>query len=255
MRITEVISEAAPVAPVAPTTIEPATVPALTAQQKSSQQLSDIGSSIKNLPGSIKDWGTKAGQSVSDFASGVQATVTGKADPAAALRSPTAYGSFKKGIDNPLQTADDAVRAAANMATFGSGDKLAAHASTIKSAFDNPVKSADEYSKRYEQEKEKEYATSGAARARSPVASTVGDVGGTLVAPAFAGGAKLASAAARTALKTAPKAVASTGKVAAAVGGGIAADKQTVKALQKVDPNNPYLEETNRLIELVKYRK
>lgn len=242
MKITEVINEAV-AAPVAPAATDPATAPALTAQQKSSQQLSDIGSSIKNLPGSIKDWGTKAGQSVSDFASGVQATVTGKADAAAALRSPTAYGSFKKGIATPLQTADDAVRAAANTATFGYADKWAAAGEAARLNTDT------------EAEKVKQYQQSELARGRSPVASTVGDVAGALAGPTFAVGAKLAGTAAKTALKTAPKVVAGTGKFAAPVIGGVAADKQAIKALQKVDPENPYLEETNRLIELIKYRK
>lgn len=171
---------------------------------------------------------------------------------------------WEKTKKDPMRTAriagdivDTGVRSMANMATFGQADKLAAHASTIKSAFDKPIKSSDEYMKRYEQEKEKEYATSAAARDRNPEAAMAGDVAGVLINPAFGAGAKVATslatkaapnvvkkafapAAGQTTKNVAKKAVTIPANITTGLTGGIAATKAGEKAVGKIDPTDPY---------------
>lgn len=192
-----------------------------------------------------KNWASDAGQSISDFGSGVKATVTGKENPQAAQRSPTAYSSFRKGMENPLQTADDAVRSMANAATFGYADKLAALGKSTNQGTN------------YNTELGKEYNLSAQAKERSPIASTTGEIAGDIVNPAFGAGMKLGSKFAQSAFQGAKgvqKLATVPASVATSVTGGVQADKLARKGLQTLDPVNPYLEEMSRLKNLVSYR-
>lgn len=82
---------------------------------------------------------------------------------------PRTWGETLSGV---AQTADDAVRAAANAVTFGMADRFAGYMSGTGT--------------------DKQVQLSEAARERSPVASLAGDVGGAVALPGF-GGAGLAA--------------------------------------------------------------
>src|SRR5262245_60577946 len=86
----------------------------------------------------------------------------GASDEPAAAPPPKTWGDTAWGA---VQTADDAVRAAANALTFGMADRFAGYMGG--EGTDAEVKKSE------------------AARERSPVASVVGDVGGSLLIPGF----------------------------------------------------------------------
>jgi len=75
-----------------------------------------------------------------------------------------------------LQTVDDAVRAAANAVTIGNADRFAAYMNQKTGLTDAPD---------YSSAVDEEVAKSQQARERSPTASTVGDVGGSMLLPGF----------------------------------------------------------------------
>ena len=179
------------------------------------------------------------------------------------------------------QSTDDFIRQTANRASFGLADKLAAHGSTIASAFDKPIRSSDEYSKRYSQNKEKQYDRSAVAQDRSPNVTKAGDVVGTLLSPPFLAGAKVANViggkvipkvvqkafepvAGQTAKNIAKGTVAIPAKVATDFAGGIAAQKAAERGVKKVDPYDPYVSdpvfetdhrEISRIKNLVNYNR
>jgi hypothetical protein len=174
------------------------------------------------------------------------------------------------------QTADDAVRAAANMATFGYADKLAAKGNSL-------VKGTD-----YDAELTGQYQQDVDAAKRSPTATTVGNLAGAVLDPAFAAGAaathygvnalgrgiaKTATRAAPTVASTVSKAAKATstalptttgaaklaGKVYTDIKGGNAADEIAKAGIRQVDPDNIYAEPSthesiNRLQQLANYR-
>jgi hypothetical protein len=95
----------------------------------------------------------------------------------------------QKAIDQ-LKTADDFVRSLANAATFGLADKLAAAGSALTGKAD------------YNKEVQKQQELSKAAAARSPTATTAGEIAGTVGSLPFVGGAVLG---AKALGKAAPK--------------------------------------------------
>ena len=97
---------------------------------------------------------------------------------------PAGGGSWWDTAKNVGQTADDAVRAAANAVTFGMADRFAGYMNsggpqTMKGLItgDKPLT--------YDEAVNAEVAKSGAARERSPYASVVGDVAGAAAVPMF----------------------------------------------------------------------
>lgn len=160
----------------------------------------------------------------------VQPTIPSPAQPAA----PSAAGlpRGQKAAQDTLQTADDFVRSMANAATFGYADKLAAK---MSSAFGG--------GKDYDTELKKEYGKSAEAGGRSPIASTAGEIAGTVASPAFAGGAALGT---KALSKVAPN-VGKIGQFVAGTAGGIAADTAAEKAAKAVDPNNPWIDESDKM--------
>ena len=137
----------------------------------------------------------------------------------------------QQAAQSSMQTADDFVRSMANAATFGYADKLAAKMSSMFGG-DN-----------YDQSLKKEYSKSAEAGGRSPMASTAGEIAGTVASPAFAGGAALG---AKALTKVAPN-VGKLGQFAAGTTGGIAADAATEKVAKAVDPNNPWIDESDKM--------
>lgn len=175
------------------------------------------------------------------------------------------------------QGTNDAVRAAANAATFGGADYAAAAGNSMLNKSDFKTELGREFNK------------SADAMDRSPVATTVGQVAGSVASPVFAAGAIAAPKLAATAMG--PKAVQSLQKavapvpgqsvrntaknVAGAAGtmgtgivGGLGADAAAKGVAKQMDPDNPYLDsvvdtvsaikeedaDTVRLKELINYR-
>jgi len=157
---------------------------------------------------------------------------TPKADPAtpAQPEQPSKLPSAQQKAQSQLQTADDFVRAMANAATFGYADKAAAWLSSKTGGQD------------YETELKKEYGKSGAAGQRSPMASTAGEITGTVASPTFLGGAALGT---KALARVTPQA-GNLSKFVAGTAGGLAADTAAEKIAQKADPNNPWLKEGNK---------
>lgn len=147
--------------------------------------------------------------------------------PTAPAASPSGLPRGQQAAQGTLQTADDFVRSMANAATFGYADKLAAKMSSMFGG--------DEYN----QSLKKEYGKSAEAAGRSPIASTAGEIAGTVASPAFAGGAALG---AKALTKVAPN-VGKLGQFAAGTAGGIAADTAAEKVAKAVDPKNPWIDE------------
>jgi hypothetical protein len=213
---------------------------------------SEVGKEVAHAPKAMYDLGKKAATATGD--------IIDKRDQIAAQMG-RGWEAAKKDPSKALSTAGEIAQAGArgalNTATFGYGDKALAAVKTAGSAFDKPLSGSDDWTKRYEQEKERQYAKSAELRDKYPVASTVGDVGGLLVNPAFMGGAKLARyaagkampgvvqkafapAAGQTAKNIGKKAVALPAKVATDLTGGLAATKAVEKGVKKYDPTDPY---------------
>lgn len=175
---------------------------------------------------------SKIAQSVGQSSGQGAKRTTPKADPAAPVKpeQPSKLPSTQQKAAGQLQTADDFVRAMANAATFGYADKAAAWLSSKMGGKD------------YETELGKEYGKSAAAGQRSPIASTAGEITGTVASPAFAGGAALGT---KALARVAPQA-GTLSKFVAGTAGGLAADTAAEKLAQKADPNNPWLKEGNK---------
>ena len=125
-----------------------------------------VWQNTKDFVKSIPDRAASGAQTADDWARGTANYVTGgKADQATAAitsrlpsggsyeqelakekaksqeaekRSPNAYKAIKGTVEHPLQTADDAVRAAANELTFGMADQWAASAGANPNARRKP---------------------------------------------------------------------------------------------------------------------
>jgi hypothetical protein len=116
------------------------------------------------------------------------AAPVGQSDPYAALGLPAAVESpspdTRPWYARAGQTVDDAVRAAANTITFGGADRLAGY---MNSGGPQTLSGLITGQKplTYDQAVNAEVAKSDAARARSPYASTAGDVAGAVALPGF----------------------------------------------------------------------
>lgn len=233
---------------------------------------SEVGTELKNMPGAVYNLGKQAATATGNLASKAM-------DPKEVekFKSQMARG-WEATQKNPMATAkkgleilDTGVRSAANMMTFGQADKIAGAANAAVSG------GTQDFSKRYEKEKEKEYDVSAARREAYPTAAAVGDVAGLVTNPLFGAGAKaatslaskavpkvaqkaLAPVAGQTAKNIAKKTVTAPAAVTTGLAGGMTATKAGEKGVEKLDPTDPYYgsEEyrvfEERLKHLINYR-
>lgn len=161
------------------------------------------------------------------------------------------------------QGTQDAALAAANTATYGMADKAIARGKSIANKTD------------YDAELAAQLNRSADAQERSPMGTLAGQVLGTFANPAFGIGAKVAPKLASTAIgqkgmdtlqkvvspavgepvaNVAKKAAASGAKLGTQMAGGLGAEKIATGVARQIDPDNPYLPESERLKELINYR-
>lgn len=196
----------------------------------------DIVDFGKNVATNVGDLATRAGKAAINPETYKQAGRDIAAGAKFAVNNPgqAAYDTAK--------TVDDAVRAGTNALTFGYADKLDAKMNSMINGTN------------YDDELKNTYGASADALERSPNASTAGEIASYFVpVAAFNAGMKGANLLSKGISKFAPKAVATskTGRVAgkvakgtAGLAGGLAADKAAAAGAKKLDPNNPYVDES-----------
>ncbi len=227
-----------------------------------------------------KSWAQSAKEFGSEWASDVAkvpgelagfATDVGKAaiDPETYKKAGEKAGEFydyakkdpRGAVRKSGETISDFLTRTGNRATFGLMDKATAAANAL-TGYDTSSMDPKDWKKikeptDYETEKSKMYDLAAAAQERSPTATKVGDVTGTLVSPPFLTGAKLARSlggavlpktlqkvftpvAGQTTKNVAKGTVAVPTKLATDIAGGIAAEKGASNIVKKVDPYDPY---------------
>ena len=153
-------------------------------------------------------------------------------DAAAEKRSPRAFSAVANTLRNPLQTADDAVRAGVNTLTFGATDKAEALANTLgRKVSGSNLSWEDELASQQDQSTIR----SADAEKRSPAASTVGSIAGN--AGGIASGVGAAKLTAQ-ALKQTPRIVRALGVGTAALGGQMYGDQKAGELMYDLDPDN-----------------
>jgi hypothetical protein len=220
----------------------------------------EVGSDVANIPKGIWDRAKDTAKTAFDPDTYVKAGSDARdaTERGIEFAKKDPVGAAKYAASKGFETADDFMRATANMATFGLADKLAAKT-------DSAIKGTD-----YDTELKNQYGKDIDAMDRSPNASAAGDVAGILINPAFGAGVKtagyvgkavaprLAKALAPVAGQTVRNIAKGVAKTPAHLAAGISAEKAAEKGLKKLDPNDPNLfdvnEETLRLKELIKYR-
>lgn len=161
------------------------------------------------------------------------------------------------------QGAGDAALAAANTATFGMADKAIARGKSLANKTDYDTELATQLNR------------SATAQERSPMGTLAGKVAGAFVNPAFGLGAKVAPklvstaigpkgmevlqkavtpTVGDTALNVGKKVASGGAKLGTQVVGGMGAEKIATDVAKQIDPDNPYLPESERLKELINYR-
>ncbi|CAB4133064.1 hypothetical protein UFOVP257_41 [uncultured Caudovirales phage] len=230
----------------------------------------------------VKNFGKEVGSGVVDIGKGAVdlAVAAGKdfVDPESYKRDwETVKRGAKFATDDPIGAAkyaarstDDFGRAMANQATFGGADYADAfgrkyiygdsnldkhvwnkYQSQQKAAHGDKFK-PEPWTGSYDQYKKVQDIWSDEAAQRSPTATAMGDVGGTLLSLPFTGGARAGVSLVAKGAQNLGK-IPKVGKIlkpAAEIGagtvGGVAAEKGTGKAVRKIDPDNPYIpDQTN----------
>jgi len=220
----------------------------------------------------VKSFGKEVGSGVADVGRGMVDMATSAAkdfvDPESYKRDwETVKRGAKFATDDPVGAAkyaarstDDFVRAMANQATFGGADYLEAGRRKLMAPIFGDEEEKALWSKNkkepwtgsYEQHKQVQDIESDEAEKRSPTATAMGDVAGTVASVPFTGGARAGvSVVAKGAqkLKKIPKAgkiLKPAAEIGAGTVGGVAAEKGTGRAVRQIDPDNPYIpDQTN----------